>query len=42
MCGENTEEWNTAIRGGARNSDFVLLLKALAELVSLLAVNFYH
>ena len=40
--GENIEEWRTSIRGSRRNSDFGLILKAFAKLVSVLAVNFSH
>lgn len=37
---ENIEEWRASIRGGARNSDCGFILKALANLVNVLAVNF--
>ena len=42
IYGENIEERRTSIRGSTRNSDFGLILKALAKLVSVLAVNFSH
>ena len=42
IYGEDIEERRTSIRGSTRNSDFGLILKALAKLVSVLAVNFSH